>query len=73
MIVTILLVMYVVQYNYNILLMSMSLPCIVCIILVEITDQSKVSVDIYFSRASDFFSRLVGRSDPWSKKWWAIF
>ena len=20
-----------------------------------------------------FFSRLVGRSDPWSKKWWAIF
>ena len=20
-----------------------------------------------------FFSRLVGRSDPWSKKWWVIF
>ena len=26
-----------------------------------------------FSIASDFFSRLVGRSDQWSKKWWAIF
>ena len=24
-------------------------------------------------RASGFFSRLVGRSDPWGKKWWAIF
>ena len=24
-------------------------------------------------RASDFFSRLVGRSDPWSKKWQVIF
>ena len=25
------------------------------------------------SRASDFFSRLVGRTDTWSKKWWVIF
>ena len=24
-------------------------------------------------RASDFFSRLVGQSDPWSKKLWVIF
>ena len=23
-------------------------------------------------RASDYFSRLVGRSEPWSKKWWVI-
>ena len=27
----------------------------------------------YESQGFRFFSRLVGRSDPWSKKWWVIF
>ena len=41
--------------------------------------KTQMSLGIYAAspkhlfKASDFFSKLVGQSDPWSKKWWAIF
>ena len=28
---------------------------------------------LYTQQGFRFFIRLVGRSDPWSKKWWVIF
>ena len=28
--------------------------------------------EYHLGRVSDYFSRLVGQSDPWSKKWWVI-
>ena len=42
-------------------------------LLVSLTSFAMLRVILFFSRASDFFSRLVGGSDPRSKKWLVIF
>ena len=32
-----------------------------------------ITYETYGGQGFRFFSRLVGRSDPWSEKWWVIF
>ena len=33
----------------------------------------RVYSDTLVTQGFRFFSKLVGQSDPWSKKWWVIF